>query len=300
MDISRLQEFITLASLLNYSKAASQLYVTQPALSRHIHDLENTIGAPLFIRDTHSVHLTSVGELFYGEAKSILERYNHALLLVKDAASNTSGELKIGFLGTASQNFFSDFVIAFTASHPEISLTFNCGTIDVLANQLLEGDTDVGVVSSNLQAPAGLESMVVRTFPLFAVMHPDHVYAAAETVSLTELSDFPCINFSAQNNPMAADYNKQLFKKAGARCNIVEEVTVIEEGIFQASINKGFFLLPDYLLCMIPETMKAVPLAEEFCTISLNVFWKKSNPNPSLPQFINEFRTYIRNHDELH
>ena len=53
MDINRLNEFITLATLLNYSKAANQLYLTQPALSRHIHDLEQTLGTQLFIRDTH-------------------------------------------------------------------------------------------------------------------------------------------------------------------------------------------------------------------------------------------------------
>lgn len=47
MDINRLNEFITLATLLNYSKAANQLYLTQPALSRHIHDLEQTLGTQL-------------------------------------------------------------------------------------------------------------------------------------------------------------------------------------------------------------------------------------------------------------
>ena len=55
MDINRLNEFITLATHLNYSKAANQLYLTQPALSRHIHDLEQTVGARLFVRDTHNV-----------------------------------------------------------------------------------------------------------------------------------------------------------------------------------------------------------------------------------------------------
>lgn len=48
MDINRLNEFITLATLLNYSKAANQLYLTQPALSRHIHDLEQTLGTQAF------------------------------------------------------------------------------------------------------------------------------------------------------------------------------------------------------------------------------------------------------------
>lgn len=64
MDINRLNEFITLATLLNYSKAANQLYLTQPALSRHIHDLEQTLGTQLFIRDTHNVHLNPSAKSF--------------------------------------------------------------------------------------------------------------------------------------------------------------------------------------------------------------------------------------------
>ena len=98
MDINRLNEFIVLATHLNYSKAANQLFLTQPALSRHIHDLEQTLGAKLFIRDTHNVYLTSVGQLFFTEAKDIVDHYNHALQLVKDAISDTSGQLNIGFL----------------------------------------------------------------------------------------------------------------------------------------------------------------------------------------------------------
>ena len=86
MDINRLNEFITLATLLNYSKAANQLYLTQPALSRHIHDLEQTLGTQLFIRDTHNVHLTSVGEIFLKEAQEIITRYNHALDLIKEVS----------------------------------------------------------------------------------------------------------------------------------------------------------------------------------------------------------------------
>ena len=123
MDINRLNEFITLATLLNYSKAANQLYLTQPALSRHIHDLEQTLGTQLFIRDTHNVHLTSVGEIFLKEAQEIIQRYNHALDLIKEVSSTSTGELKIGFLGTASQSFLSDFVMGFTASHPQIKLS---------------------------------------------------------------------------------------------------------------------------------------------------------------------------------
>ena len=115
MDINRLNEFITLATLLNYSKAANQLYLTQPALSRHIHDLEQTLELSFYPGHTQCAsHIRR--RIFLKEAQEIITRYNHALDLIKEVSSTSTGELKIGFLGTASQSFLSDFVMGFTAS----------------------------------------------------------------------------------------------------------------------------------------------------------------------------------------
>ena len=296
MEISRLKEFITLAALLNYSKAASRLYLTQPALSRHIHDPENQLGTTLFVRDTHSVRLTSVGELFYEEAKEIVARYDHAVALVKEATADTSGELKIGFLGTASQNFFADFVTVFTAGHPEIALSLFCGDMDSLTSQLNSGEADIGVVTTGQSHLHGLEQLNIRSFPLYAILHPSHSYADRESLSLADLSGLPFINFSSRLHPVAADFNKQLFKKSGAKMQVSEEISFIEEALFQVSINKGVFFIPEYLLCMVPDTLIRLPLTDPHCVIKLNLFWKKSNTNPSLPHFVKEFRTYIKNH----
>lgn len=147
MDINRLNEFIVLATHLNYSKAANQLFLTQPALSRHIHDLEQTLGARLFIRDTHNVHLTSVGQLFYHEAREIVDHYNHALELVKEATSSASGQVSIGFLGAAVQPFLSRFIPEFSAEHPQIKLSFSCDNLDVLTKRLNEDQIDLGFVT---------------------------------------------------------------------------------------------------------------------------------------------------------
>lgn len=295
MDINRLNEFITLATLLNYSKAANQLYLTQPALSRHIHDLERTLGTQLFIRDTHNVHLTSIGELFLREAQEIVSRYNHALDLVKEVSSLSTGELKIGFLGVASQSFISDFVIGFTASHPQIKLTMTCDILDVLVRQLNEGVTDLAIVTHvDRNYLIGLESATILKSRLMAILHPCHPLAGRESLSFRDLSGFPMINFDSTINPIVSDYNKQLFKKAGADFNLVREVPNIETAAFCVSVNEGIFLAPEYLLPAM-NSLAAIPLVEDYAWISLNLIWKKKNPNISIPIFVDAFRTFIQN-----
>ena len=299
MDINRLNEFITLATLLNYSKAANQLYLTQPALSRHIHDLEQTLGTQLFIRDTHNVHLTSVGEIFLKEAQEIITRYNHALDLIKEVSSTSTGELKIGFLGTASQSFLSDFVMGFTASHPQIKLSMTSDALDILVKQLNDGFTDLAFVTHvDKNYLIGLESKTIMKSPLIAVMHPTHALANRDSLSIKDLSGFPMINFSPQANPITSDFNKQIFKKAGAQLNALDgrdgEFPNIETAAFCASINEGMFIMPEYLRSSV-GSLKTIPLSDPFAYVTLNLIWKKKNPNISIPVFVDSFSTYIQN-----
>ena len=79
MKLDYLREFVTLAQCLNYSAAARQLYITQPALSRHIAHMEEQFGAKLFERDSHGVTLTEVGKECLKEVRAILKRYDDML-----------------------------------------------------------------------------------------------------------------------------------------------------------------------------------------------------------------------------
>ncbi len=296
MDINRLNEFITLATLLNYSKAANQLYLTQPALSRHIHDLEQTLGTQLFIRDTHNVHLTSAGELFFHEAQEIVSRYNRAITLAKEASSFSTGELRIGFLFVASQSFLSEFIVGFTSSHPKIKLTMFNDTLSNLVTGLNNGDLDFCIVTHvNKGYLIGLESSLIMKSSLYAVLHPMHIYADRKSLKISDLSGMPLINLSTETNPITSEFNRQLFKKAGAVHRVVREVPDIETGVFYASINEGAFLLPKYLLPMC-NSLITLPFEDDFAFTTLNLIWKKKNPNPSISLFLDAFNTYIDNH----
>ena len=102
------------------------------------------------------------------------------------------------------------------------------------------------------------------------------------------------INFSTQANPITSDFNKQIFKKAGAQLNIVREIPNIETAAFCASINEGVFIMPEYLLSSI-GSLRTVPLTDSFAYVTLNLIWKKKNPNISIPVFVDSFSTYIQN-----
>lgn len=294
MDINRLNEFIVLATHLNYSKAANQLFLTQPALSRHIHDLEQTLGAKLFIRDTHNVYLTSVGQLFFTEAKDIVDHYNHAIQLVKEAISDTSGKLSIGFLGAAVQPFLAGFTSQFNKDHPQIKLSFECSDLDPLIKMLNEDKIDVCFVTHvDSNYLPGLQGETILSDRLMVVVHPDHPLAKKKEVSLAELSNVPFIAFNHNDNPLTNDFHRQIFKKANATYNIKHEVPNIETAMFFVEINEAAFIIPTHLMSMTNDLV-TIPITDENCRINLNLLWKKNNPNPSIPIFHKDFTSFMQ------
>lgn len=294
MDINRLNEFIVLATHLNYSKAANQLFLTQPALSRHIHDLEQTLGVKLFIRDTHNVYLTSVGELFFSEAKDIVDRYNHALQLVREAVSYTTGKLSIGFLGAAVQPFLGKFTMQFHVQHPEIKLSMESSDLDPLIQELNDDKIDVCFATHvDSKYLPGLQSKTILKDLLMVVVSPTHPLAAKESITLEELSGIPMIAFNHKENPITNDFHRQIFKKANAVYNIQFEVPNIETAMFYVGINNGSFIIPSHLAPM-ANGLVTIPISDERCSISLNLLWKKSNPNPSIPIFQKAFLNFMQ------
>lgn len=294
MDINRLNEFITLATHLNYSKAANQLYLTQPALSRHIHDLEQTLGAKLFVRDTHNVYLTSVGKLFFNEAQEIVAHYERALELVREAASTTTGEVKLGFLGAAVQPFLAQFYNMFLKKHPQIKLTLYANDLDPLIQLLNNNELDCAFVSHvNHTFFSSLASETLLYDRMGIVAHPDHPYAKKDGIYFKELDGMPIISFSKITSPITYDHHKSLFRKMGIDYNICREVPNIETGLFFVSLNDGFFILPDHLQYML-NGMVFVPILDESCSVDLNLIWKKENMNPSLPVFQKELSDFLQ------
>lgn len=294
MDINRLNEFIVLATHLNYSKAANQLFLTQPALSRHIHDLEQTLGAKLFIRDTHNVYLTSVGELFFSEAKDIVEHYNHAIQLVKEAISDTTGKLSIGFLGAAVQPFLARFTSEFNVQHPEIKLSFECSDLDPLIKMLDEDKIDVCFVTHvDSSYFPGLHSETILKDRMMLVVHPDHPLAQKKEVSLADISNIPMIAFNHTDNPITNDFHRQMFKKANLTMNVQQEVPNIETAMFFVALNNGAFIIPTHLASMANDLV-TLPITDDCCEIRLNLLWKKNNPNPSISIFHKSFATFMQ------
>jgi len=294
MDINRLNEFLVLTKCLNYSKAASQLYLTQPVLSRHIHDLEHQVGASLLIRNTHKVELTPIGKLFAEESEQIIRTYNKSMERIRAATAVANGVLHIGFLEAAVKPFFKNFIVEFSNEHPQISLELQSYDLEELLTAFNEDQLDIAFAThvDDTYFP-GLMSRHILRDKLYVVTHSSSPLKLQKSISIQALSDLPAIMLSKEKNAIAYDFHKNLFKKYNAQLNVVKEVRNVENALFSVSLNKGFFIVPEHLLYLVSEQV-ALELADDECYINVNLLWKKDNPNPATSIFEKDFLKFMR------
>ena len=292
MDINRLEEFIVLADCLNYSKAATILYLTQPVLSRHIHDLEETLGAQLFLRDTHKVSLTPIGELVAHEIGNAMDAYHKAMRNIKLATDNMNGRISVGFLGQAVRPFITQF-IQYLGGRSGIQVDYISATeLDTLIHMVDANALDLAFITHiEMDRISGMEVWKLADEPLLAVVPPGHALSQKDSISIRELAGEPIIAYNKDTNPHTAIFHEKLFRNFGIEMNVSRKVSNMESGLFYASIGLGFFIIPEHLLPLAKD-MKVLPIIEEDAYISLRLIWKKSNNKTALRTFVKEFTAF--------
>ena len=114
MHLRYMKFFIAVAETKSFTQAAQKMNTAQPSLSRQIKKLEEIVGTPLVIRNTHEVRLTSAGEIFYEQSRSILDQVDRAIASAQNVAREKTSSATIGFVsGTEAPfliNIFSDIV----------------------------------------------------------------------------------------------------------------------------------------------------------------------------------------------
>ena len=132
MDQKQLSYFIAVAKYRNFSRAAQDFYLTQPAISHQIKMLEKELDTELFVRNTRKVTLTDSGELFLEDAKIILDAMEHAKQKVTLAKEQPS-VLRISHLSAPTHQFLPDAVNQFHIRYPHVNRK---GTHRIIGRQI--------------------------------------------------------------------------------------------------------------------------------------------------------------------
>ena len=197
LEIKELEHFIAVVDYEGFSKAASNIYVSQPTLSKSIKKLEETLNVVLFERSTRKLELTDAGELVYHKALKIIQATEELRTALDDLMNEPSGEIKIGIPPLIGTLFFPTIAKKFEQMYPNISLKLiehGAKKIEYLVD---EGKVDVAIVVLPVNNNKFTVSPFINEeFKLF--IHANHKLANRQQVHIKELENEPFILFNQE------------------------------------------------------------------------------------------------------
>jgi len=171
----------------SFSEAARSLYLTQPAITHQVKNLENYFATPLFKRESNTVLLTPAGEILYKYAKRFSKLDDELMEEIERYTGRLTGDLVIGACSMVGEHLIPSLVKDFHEAHPEVNFSIEIGNCPSVIDKLLKGTLDVGLIGDKV-AHRDLVTEELLEHTLFLVSSPDYVGINGETVSLKDLA----------------------------------------------------------------------------------------------------------------
>lgn len=190
MEIEQLAQFLRIAELQNFTRAAEELGISQSAISRSIQRLESEFGQPLLERQTRRVTLTDAGRLLRSRAEKILQIIEDTKSEIAD--DGESGRLRLAAIPTVAPFFLPGLLREFTESLPRATVTVQEHTTDNLLKRISQGEADLGILALPIPAKY-LEVEPLFDEELLLVMAPEHRLAKRRRIKSGDIEHDPFV-----------------------------------------------------------------------------------------------------------
>src|SRR5712692_985024 len=243
MELRHLRYFLAVGEALNFTKAAAQLRVAQPALGRQMQDLEDEIGVDLMKRSPRGVTLTAEGKLFLEEVRELLKRADESVEKVRALARGEYGELHIGYAPSPTVEILPPALTAFQKAVPRVKVFLHDLSSDELITGLQNGALELAImVPPAGDQTASIQFEVLRTYPLCVAMTAKHPFARMKSVPLEKLAAEPLVALRRKDYPESDRFLDRLFGSIRAKPPIAVECDSASSLITEVEAGRGIAL----------------------------------------------------------
>ncbi|WP_161557476.1 LysR family transcriptional regulator [Acidisarcina polymorpha] len=242
IEIHHLRGAVAIADELSFSRAASRLKITQPALTKQIQVLESILGTILFLRSNQRVEITDPGKIFVENARTSLLSLDRAVFLTRAAAKGAESVLNFG-----SSPYVDPFLIATMLSlRLPLFSTFHVHAYSNLSPQLtmqvMTGELDIALVAAGVPNRQ-LNSLEVSNQPLYTLFGRDEPAAKKQAVSLADFDDRVWVLFGRHVHPVLYEEILSQSFLLGIRPRDIQHVTSAEEAARFVTQDRGIAFL---------------------------------------------------------
>ncbi|MEV4619094.1 LysR family transcriptional regulator [Asanoa sp. NPDC049573] len=198
LDTRLLRSFAVVAEEGNLTRAANRLFVSQPALTKQIRQLEDQLGVPLFTRSRTGMVLTAAGQALADRAPAVLAGVDQALREARTAAGRAARVLRVGFLAGAANEATQQIIAAFAHSRPDWQVEMRAAAWTDPTAGLAAGETDVALLRLPFPGQHSLRVEALFTEPRWVALPANHPLAARDQIDFRDLWDEPFVAAPAE------------------------------------------------------------------------------------------------------
>ncbi len=288
MTSQQIKYFLTAARCLNFTEAANQLYITQPALSQQITAMEKELNMQLFVRAKKKVFLTPAAVVLMNRLPNYEKHYDDILREAQMANEGNIGLLRIAFLEGQSiasnvvQNYFR-----FREKYPNVAVEVHCASFGGLKRMLAEDKVDM-IYTADFEIednPSYLYEKVAKDYAV-VLLSKYHPLAKEKITDLSQLKGTNLITLRSQESEKVTELVEADCREAGFIPRMIYAES-LDEMILMLEMGLGFGVTNwDSYGCSNRNLMNLVELkvGEEH---SFVLGWKKDNINPAIALFVN-------------
>lgn len=259
MNLAQLNYFRKLAELQHYTKAAKELYITQPSLSDSIASLEKELEVSLFQKEGRNIKLTKYGEEFYQYVTASLNELERGITIIKERSGSISGIIDVGCIPTLLGDFLPNAMANYAKKNPLAKFNIFHGMTLEIIDGVSEGKYDLGFCSKVDNKP-DLAFVPIMAQELIAIVNSDHPLAEKKELYLKDLKNYSLTTYR-DTIPIGSVVRSLLREKGvNATFSYDDEITIgglISKRPMVAIVARTPFL--DQFHNLVPLTLLDVP-----------------------------------------
>ena len=287
MNLTRIQYFIEVAKLENFSKAAQALYVSQPNLSKQVGLMEQELGFDLFRRVGKNVQLTRAGQYLYEQLKDLPEYTARAIAHAEALSRGEEGKLSIGVLEGQDVNFFLSGGIAQMQERcPGVAIEMERNSFRNLRLGLDRGTYDVlFTLEFELRGKEEWDSLVLFRQPGAIAISRSHPLAGKEKLTIDDFREEPFVAISREDSPGGYDLLLEQCARSGFTPHIVRETSTLESLLLCVEMGVGVALLDRNTRLERNDAVRLITVPDS-AAAGLVAVWLRDNQNPMIPRLV--------------
>ena len=269
MDITALQAFVAVAEAGSFSRASERLYLTQPAISKRIAQLESELDTRLFDRIGRTIYLTESGKALLPRAQHILLELEDSRRAISNLSGKIAGQLRIGTSHHIGLHRLPPVLRRYTAAYPEVELDLHFMDSEEACRAVLHGDLELAVVTLPLTPTPELQTRLVWPDPLVFIVYPHHpLLTEPSPIGPARLCEHPAIL------PAPGTYTREIIEQAfhpyGLRIPIRMSTNYLETIKMMVGVGLGWSVLPR---TMLSDDLRVLSVSDIQLNRRLGVVW---------------------------